>query len=210
MTAEMLAPAARLDVARELEAAVALELRVSLQDRKLRAARHRKRQLLQRRRDGGVARPPDRAGLQPLNEAHQGGLDLAAHHRVADAGQQMVGVERGVEPVEGDVAAGVDGPHALGDDDPETERRVHRHRDGHELRARDALGVERVDRHVDHRRRIAGTLEERGRPGDREGLVAELVAGDQEDRAGLLHAASVPPGVLSCWRCSTSKEDSSR
>src|SRR6266850_8183046 len=53
--------------------------------------------------------------LERLGEVDQRRLDLAAHDRIGDAGQEVVGVECRVETVEGDVAGGVHGPHALGD-----------------------------------------------------------------------------------------------
>ena len=49
------------------------------------------------------------------------------------------------------------------------------------------LRIEAVDRDVEHRRRVAGTLERGGGPRDGERLMPELVTRDEENLAGATH-----------------------
>src|SRR5438445_925097 len=124
----------------------------------------------------------------------------------------MARVERRVEPVERDVTRGVGGPDAPSDRDAQAKGRMHRHRDRDQLGPPHALGIEWLDRHVHHRRRIALALEKGRRPRDGQRLVAELVARDEQDRARLLHVEECTAALRAAelwWyldgRCSTSQ-----
>src|SRR5438445_1411051 len=188
--AEVLAAAGRLDVSRELEPAVLVDVRVLLRRRQLRPARHREVELLE-----------DRAGgrrlalrLELRCELDQGGIGFAAQDGVGDAGQEILGVEGRVEAIEREVTGGVHGPRPLGDGDAEAERRVHWDGDRDEARPAHLLGIERLDGDVQQGRAISPALEERRRPGDGQRLVAELVTGDEEDLPRLFHALSVRLG----------------
>ena len=55
--------------------------------------------------------------------------------------------------------------------------------------------VDRLHRGVHQGGAIAGALQERGGPCHRQGLVAQLVAGHQQDVAGLAHEAQSTPAV---------------
>ena len=76
-------------------------------------------------------------------------------------------------------AIGVRAADALGRADAEAQRGVHRDRDGDQLRAADLGVVPWFEGEVERVGREAGAFEEGFRPGDAEGLVAELVAGQQ-------------------------------
>src|SRR3989454_11411863 len=96
------AAAACLDVTHELEAAVALQARVLLQRGQTRATRHRELQFGEDALGDVGGTPGLRVGL-PLEAPSQvdhGGFDLATHHRIRDAGQEVIGVERRVQTVE--------------------------------------------------------------------------------------------------------------
>ena len=96
------------------------------------------------------------------------------------------------------MTGGVDRAHPLGHGHAQPKRRVHRHRDQDHPGSLDALGVEGLDGDVHDRRPVALALEKRGRPGNGQGLVAELVAGHEEDGAGFLHTQECTPAVV-CW-----------
>src|SRR6266446_5030553 len=83
----------------------------------------------------------------------------------------------------------IDGSPARGDLEPEAQRGVHGHRDRHHRRVRQLLRVDRLDRGVHQRGPVAGALEEGGGPRHGQRLVAELVAGHEEDVARLAHTA---------------------
>jgi hypothetical protein len=118
VTAEVLAAAARLDVARELEPPRLLDMRVRLQRRQVSPTRHREVELLE---DGAGGRGPaprlgttlarGRPPVPPIItrlveipcELDQCGLQLAREDGVGRVLQEIPGVEGGVEAVEGDV-----------------------------------------------------------------------------------------------------------
>jgi len=175
-------------------AAVALEVSIALERWELRAARHRKIEPPEMRRGLAVraleARHcPAVARLERPRQLDERGLTLAGDHALGAVGEEVLRVEAGVEPEEADMAAGTHGAHALRDRHAEPEGRVHGHRDGDQLRARDLVGVEGLHRHVHHRGPVAQALEEGRRPRHRERLMPELVAGNEEDLARLFHRA---------------------
>jgi hypothetical protein len=144
----------------------------------------------------------DRSGaphIERLHQRDQSRLELTAEDGIAAVGQQVVGVQRGVEPVEAHVAAGIHAPHFFSRLHAEPEGRVHGDGDGHEPRARHAAGIEWLDGEVESRGREAGALEKGERRGQGQRLVAELIAGQQEDRplfsqrgrVGLRHGGSL-------------------
>ena len=181
MQAHVQATPARLDRRRRHEHAPAREPRVAGQVRQARAARHREREPLQRRPclDRGVL-----AGLEPSYQADEGLLELAAQHRIGAVREEIGRVEQGVQAVEHDAASGIepsDPVRRLAP--PQPQRGVHRDADRDDLRALDLVLVERLDRQVERVGRISRPLEKRLRPGQPQRLVAQLVAGDEEDRS---------------------------
>jgi hypothetical protein len=190
VTAQVLAPAAALDVGDELPAPVVIELRVRLERGQGRAARRHEGQPPRVRR-GRVGGPG-----QALRERHQARLGLGADDGVDTVREQVVGVEGRVQAVQTDVRGGIHAADALGHAHAQAQRRVHRHRDGHEARTRDLFDVERLHRKVHARREIARLLEECGRGGHRQGLVAHLVARDEEHGARLFHSVQSTPVLL--------------
>ena len=105
----------------------------------------------------------------------------AAEDIIGDSREQVFGVEQRVEAVKDDAALRVDAANPLGRADAEAQRRVHRDRDGDQLGAADLGVVPRLDGEVERIGREAGALEEGFGPGDAQGLMAERVAGDEED-----------------------------
>ena len=178
------AAATRFDIAGELERPISLEMRVPLERRQRRAARHRKLDAREMRCGRGRQ---GRARLEPAHEVQQRRFDLSAHHGVRTVPQQVLGVQRGVEAVEREVAGRIHGADALGDFDAQTQRGVHRHGDRDETSRPRERRVEAVDRDVQHRRRVAGTLERGGGPRDGERLMPELVTRDEENLAWATH-----------------------
>ena len=127
-------------------------------------------------------------GLERLGQRHQGRLGLAPEHGVDPLGEEVLPVELGVEPVRHDVARGIDGPdRSITWRPTRSALRIGptRRRAG----PRRPLGIEGLHRDVHDRRHVAARLQERRRPGDAERLMAQLVAGHQEDLAGLSHPA---------------------
>ncbi len=120
--------------------------------------------------------------LEGLDEVHQRRLDLAPDHRICHMAEQVIGVEGGVEPIE-DVTPRIDPTDFFGHADAKPQRRVHRDRDPDEPRSGRLLPIEALDRDVLRLRGEPGTIQEPERRGEAERLVAELVAGDQQDGA---------------------------
>src|SRR5262249_6848532 len=113
--------------------------------------------------------------------------------------EQIVRVERRVQPVKADPGRRILPTDAGGDADAETERRVHRDGDQDEPGAANPLDVERLHRDGEHGRAEAGALEKRRRPGDGERLMAELVAGDEENGARFSHRGHSTPLREGVW-----------
>jgi hypothetical protein len=103
----------------------------------------------------------------------------------------VAGVERGVEAEEAEVRARVLRAGARRHFHAQAQRGVHRHRERDDPGPRQLLRVHRLDRDVHQRGPVPGALQEGGRPGHRERLVAQLVAGHEENVARLAHAASL-------------------
>ena len=97
--------------------------------------------------------------LERLHQRDQRRLELTAEDGIAAVGEQVVGVQRGVEPVEAHVAAGIHAPHFFRHSRAEPEGRVHGDGDGYEPRARHAAGIEWLHGEVESRGREAGALE---------------------------------------------------
>ena len=193
------APAGRLRVGDQIHAAVALDVSIGLDGGQARAARHRE---VEAREIGrrGLPRPrhrghrPRGAPLERVHQREQRRLRLAADHAVRPVGEEVVGVERRVEAEEAEVRARVRGAGVRGDFHAQAERGVHRHRDGDDPGPRQLLRVQRLHRDVHQRRPVPGALQEGGRPGHREGLMAHLVARHEENVAWLAHCGqSTPP-----------------
>jgi hypothetical protein len=89
-------------------------------------------------------------------------------------GEEEVGVERGVEPEEADVAAGIHGARARGDLQPEAGAVCIGTEMAMTLRAR-ACRVHRLHRDVHQGRAATGALQEGRRPGHRERLMPQLM-----------------------------------
>jgi len=176
----MQAATTRLDVARRHDAAPIDEAHVarergepgSARDGKIESPEHG---LALRRRLG--------TRFEPLHEPHELDFRLATQHRVGNVGEQIRGVEQGVQPVKYDPAGGIHAADPLRRPDAKAKRGVHRHGDRDEPRLPQRGFIEGFDREVDGCRDIARPLEEGLRPGQPQRLVAELVAGHEEDRA---------------------------
>jgi hypothetical protein len=173
-------------------------VRVFLQGRQRAAGRDGEAQLLEHRRGGdGRARARGRRRLAAPHELDQRVFHFSRQDAVGAPVQQLVRVQRSVVTEEADVRRRVEDAHTLGRGHADAQRGVHGDADGHDARALDLLGVQRLDRQIEHGGGIARALQEGGGPGDRQRLVAQLVAGDQEDLAGGAHPVlSVPP----CYR----------
>ena len=214
VTAVMLAAATGLDVAGQLEAAVStLEVRVLLEAPKERARWGREVELREdrSRRSARPDRSAIRGGLEMAGQLDERVFHFAAHDGVRAVSQEMLGIQRRVQAVEADVGRRIFLAHARGDPDAEAQRRVHRHGDRDEARAANALGIEGLDGHVEHGWPIAGALEEGRRPRHGQRLVAQLVAADEEDRAGLAHARhSTPAFAAGCIVRPNSSEEACR
>ena len=106
-------------------------------------------------RSTGARRPASGARLDAARPARPAASSSSPASTLSAPGaaEELVGVEGGVEPVEADVRAGVERADAPGRDHAQAQRRVHGYRDRDEAGARDLLGVERLDREVEHRRR---------------------------------------------------------
>ena len=104
-------------------------------------------------------------------------------------GAQVLGIEQRIQAVEHDAARAVQAAHLLGRPDPQPERGVHRDADRHEPRPPRLVGIERLDGEVEGLRGVARLLEEGARPGQPQWLMAQLVAGDEENGAGLAQVA---------------------
>src|SRR5437660_2015432 len=99
--------------------------------------------------------------------------------------QQVLGIQRGVQAVEADMAGGIRLADQLGHADAEAQGGVHRHGDPDESRAGDTLQINLLDRDVQTCRRVPRLLKESHRQGDSDPLVPKLVARAQQDRAWL-------------------------
>ena len=165
-----------------------LEAGVSLQIRKQTTARGREAELLEPwcgRVQGTVI------ALERIRELDERLFDLTGEYRVDAVLAQVVGVESRVETIEGQMTPGIEGADALGDVHPQPERRVHGYGEGDQSCTPHLLGIKRLDREVQHVRRIPRTFQEGDRPGDGKGLVTQLITGDEQDRARLVHGPSV-------------------
>ena len=188
MKAHVEAAAARLDVADQRSGAVALQTSVRLEPCQPTPAGDRE---LQPFEDGArqLARPvdpldrPRATSSEGLDEGDQRRLELTPDHRICHGAEQVVGVEGGVEPIETDVTPRIGPTDLFGHADAEPQRRVHRDRDPDEARARRLLPIEALDADVQRLRGEPRALQEPERRGEAERLVAELVAGDQQDGA---------------------------
>ncbi len=185
MAAEVLAPARRLDVAGGALLAGDREARIFPERGQRAAIRH------QRGLAAGWARR-DRCGgprCQRLGEVDQLQLAVGAEHAVRLAGQERV-VQRRVHPEDAEVRPRVRPPHVRGDAAAQHQRRVHRDRDRHEPRGRQARArgvVQRLDRQVERRRLETGAAQERDRRRHALRLVTGLVARDENDVARSAH-----------------------
>src|SRR5262249_18535782 len=160
------AAATGLDVSDQLAPAVtALQMRVRLERRQGGAARQREVELAE---DGTAVSVGGRGLLQASSDLDQFRFALAAGDAGRTVDEQIVRVERRVQPVKADPGRRILPTDAGGDADAETERRVHRDGDQDEPGAANPLDVERLHRDVEHGRAGAGALEKRRRPGDGE------------------------------------------
>ena len=185
--AEVQAAAACFHVADQLLPAVLVQMRVLLESRQGAPARPGEGQPLQ----NGPGRVPSQmhslegtraSRLHRLHHRDQRRLVLATDHRIAAVLEEVVGIQRRVETIEADVAAWIHAADLLCHADPQPERGVHGHGDRHEAGMGKPCRVERLDRDVERFGRVAGALEESQRRGEGQRLVAQLIAGDEEDR----------------------------
>ena len=102
-------------------------------------------------------------------------------------GQEILGVQRGVESVEAEMRAGVEDPDAARQVHPDPHGRVHGHRDADEAGPADDILRDRFDRGVDDRDVISFGLQASGGGGQAEGLMAQFIAGDEQDIIVTLH-----------------------
>src|SRR5262249_2626349 len=179
-------PAARLNVSDQLVPAVALETRITLEARELRATRKREIEALEMRpghssRDGHRRPCGAPMCLDRPRQLREWLLSLSADHAIRRVCEQVLSVQRRVEAVEADVTAGIHRTHPLGDTDADAKRRVHGHRDRDERCAPNTLHVEGLDRHVHHGRPVAQILEYGCGPRHGESLMPDLIACDEEN-----------------------------
>ena len=123
-------------------------------------------------------------GFQRFGEGNERRLALTANAEVGPVFQQVIGVQRRVEAVQADFGGRIDLTDALGNTDTEAQRGMHRDGDADELRSGDLFRLEALDRDVQRVRRETGPLQKRLRQCGTERLMAQLVAGDQQNRAG--------------------------
>ena len=79
------------------------------------------------------------------------------------------------------MAAGIDAADLLRHAHSEAKGGVHGNGDGHEAGARRLRRVERLDGDIERFSSVAGPLEEGQRRGQRQWLMAELIAGDEQN-----------------------------
>ena len=196
MPAQVLAPARRLDVAGDPLLARDRQPRVLRQRRQRAAIRHQLRPASGRARLGRGGGP----GRERLRQLDELGLAVGAEHAVRLAGQQRA-VQRRVHPEHADVRGRIRAPHLRGDAAPEHQRGVHRHRDRHQPRRRQARAggvVQRFDGQIEAGRLEAGPTQERDRRRHALRLMPRLVAGDENDLARSAHDLLPPvPGSTS-------------
>src|SRR5215470_865170 len=169
-------------------------MRVALETGERASARRREGQPLQDRRCRvpTLAHTFDGAGTpghHGFHEGDQGRLVLSADDRVAAALEQILGIERGVEAVEADVAAWIHTTDLLRHAHPESERGVHGYRDGDEAGTHASRRLEGLHGDVEGLRGVPRPLEEGERRGQGQGLMPQLIAGDEEYRP-LLHLSA--------------------
>ena len=130
-----------------------------------------------------------RGGAIPAELVYEGDqwtLEFAADDGVRHMRQQVVRIEQGVQAVETDEGMGIQPADALRGAHADPQCRVHRHSNPDEAGALDLDIVELVHREVEHGRPVRRPLQEGPGPGNPQGLVAQLVAGDQEYRVRLV------------------------
>ena len=108
-------------------------------------------------------------------------LKLTADHAVGRAVEKVVLVKRSIKAEVADVALRVQSPDQRTGFDAESDRRVHRDRDSHEVGSADLGLVQKLDGEIQAFHLVAAPGQYvRGSGGYSERLVAELIAGDEE------------------------------
>ena len=147
---------------------------------------------------GGVAAQMhslDRArapGRERRRQRHQRRLELAADHRVAAVREQVLRVQRRVEPVEADVAARIDPADQRSHAHAQPERCVHGNGDRDQSGACRLLRVELLDGDVQRFGGESGALEEGQRRGHGQRLMPQLIARHEQDSHRLSPGAPWP------------------
>jgi len=118
---------------------------------------------------------------QALAVGRQGGLVLARDHAVDQPPDREVAADGRVEAVETEGELGPLRPQRLGGPQREAHRGVHRDREGDGLAPPQPLRIPALDCEVEAADLVAGAAQGGGRRGDVQGLVPELVRGDQYD-----------------------------
>ena len=130
--------------------------------------------------------------IEPGDPRHQRFLALATQNGIGSSTRtdEHFRVEGGVEPVKAELAARIELPDALGHEDTQTERRVHRDRYRDEIRAPYFVLVERLHTQIDGLGLDASAVQKSQRARQAQRLVSQLVAGDQEHvgACGMAHA----------------------
>ena len=122
-----------------------------------------------------------------MGQRHECRFELPAQHDVGMPPEQVILVQDGVEAAERDDAVGIQLPHPLDRTHAYPQRRVHRHDDGDQPSAPDFGFIERFDGEIERVGRKAVSLEECAGPRQAQRLVAQLIAGDQEDGSTFTH-----------------------
>ena len=127
----------------------------------------------------------DFGGLgQLLNELDERPFELATYGRIRAVFEQIVLVEQAIEAIKANMALRIRLTYFRRHFYAEPERRVHRYADADEFRIRYFLLGEILRRHV-HRPGLKARFAQKSQGrGDGNGLVSQLVAGDENDGAG--------------------------
>lgn len=154
---------------------VALDMNVAVELRELGSRGHGIVEPLQKRfRCQGHA-------LVPGDPGHQRFVALATENGIGSSTiDEHFRVEGGIEPVKAKLAARIELPDALGHEDTQTERRVHRDRYRDEIRAPYFVLVERIHTQIDGLGLDASALQKSQWARQTQRLVSQLVARDQE------------------------------
>ena len=120
-----------------------------------------------------------------LGQLRQGDLDFTPNDRVGGLLEQQLGVERGVQPEKAQMRLGGLSSQLAAQLERQAQRGVHGHRNRDQARLAGVLGAQGLDGSVHRGDAEAGGLQVGPGRGDVQGLSTELVAADEQHRAGL-------------------------